>query len=240
MSACGPHRRWSRRQLIAWIGCAPLAACNFPLDSVGTLARVRSGAPLRVGACDAPPWVRTTGTSAHGVETTLIRDFAQQLGAAADFVSGGESQIMQALHQRQLDVVVAGLTDDTPWSTRGGLSQPYLTTRVRFGIGQGATEPKTWRGERVVVPAERVRIAGLVAREGAEPVAPSGSNRLPAAGYDFELRAAGLQPVGPELAREHHVIAVAGGENALLLALDRFLLGLGEAEMSRRAEAEVG
>jgi hypothetical protein len=227
----------SRRRVLAILSGAPLAGCEFPVDSAGSLERVRSGAPLRVGASHAPPWVRIEGDAVGGIEAELIRSFAQHLGSTAQLLTGGEAPLMSALQERHLDAVVAGLTDTTPWSSHGALSQPYLTTSVRFGLRADAAAPEDWRDKPVAVAPEHVLIAALVEAEGARPVSPSSETPVAVAGYDFHLQAVGLRPVGPELRRERHVIAVAGGQSALLLALDRFLLGVGQSEVIRRARA---
>jgi hypothetical protein len=59
------------------------------------------------------------------------------------------------------------------------------------------------------------------------------------AAYDFEIEAHKMQRAGSALAVERRVIATRPGESAFLLALDRFLQGLDEAEVRRLAAAEA-
>jgi hypothetical protein len=134
-------------------------------------------------------------------------------------------------------VVIAGLTDETPWSSDVALSRPYLVTRAGFGVPPVLPVPESWKGQRVAVDPERIRLLAFVREEQAIPEPHGAGEALPAAGYDFELAARGLQPVGPKLPEERHVIATVPGENAFLLALDRFLRQHDEAEM-RRVAAE--
>lgn len=57
--------------------------------------------------------------------------------------------------------------------------------------------------------------------------------------YDFEIEAHGMRPVGSALVVERHVIATRPGESAFLLALDRFMQGLGEMAVCRLAAEEA-
>src|SRR5215207_4100543 len=74
---------------------------------------------------------------------------------------------------------------------------------------------------------------------GAVPVAAEPEGMAPlAAAYAPELAALGLLPTGKTLATERRVVATAPAENALTLALDRFLLPRGE-EIGQRLAAEA-
>jgi polar amino acid transport system substrate-binding protein len=210
------------------------AACDFPRDAEGTLERVQGG-ELRVGVSENPPWVQLAGGRVEGIEPALVRGFAEQLGARIRWIRGTEAELIEALHRRELDLVAAGLKDNTPWSSRLGLSRPYLTTRVRIGIRPGGRVPSDWTGARVAVDTDRPRLAALVRAQGAEPVPAEGKEPIAIARYDFELEAAGLQAADLELAREKHVLAAPPGESAFLYALDRYLKDRGEEAMRRFA-----
>jgi ABC-type amino acid transport substrate-binding protein len=103
-----------------------LVGCGMPYDPGGTLDRVRGGT-LRAGVSVNEPWTRLEGGQPAGVEVTLLREFADGLGARVEWVVKSESELMQALERRELDVVVGGLTYDTPWKERVGLTGSYLT-----------------------------------------------------------------------------------------------------------------
>ena len=106
--------------LIAVNGC-------MPRDPDGTLKRVRGGT-MRVGGSVREPWTRMEPGGPAGVEVSLVREFAAELDAKTEWVPGSESTLMEALEQRQLDLVIGGLTDDTPWKDRVGLTGIYLKT----------------------------------------------------------------------------------------------------------------
>lgn len=105
-----------------------LAACDdFPRDPRGTLAAAQEES-LRVGIIENPPWTRHDERPA-GVEVLLVERFARQLGTETTWIRGGGSDLMPALERFQLHLVVGGLTDDTPWRNRVGLSRTYFTDR---------------------------------------------------------------------------------------------------------------
>jgi polar amino acid transport system substrate-binding protein len=215
-------------------------ACDFPRDAEGTLARVRGGT-MRVGVSQHAPWVRLASEEPEGVEPALLRRWAKQLEARLEWVRGSEAALVEALQQGAIDVLAAGLQHSTPFASKMALSQPYLTTRIHFAVPPGATLPGEWAGRSAAVPPDRLTIVAAVLQAGAMPVAAAdlwrGSPLV--AAYDFEIEAYDMQRAGSALAVERRVIATRPGESAFLLALDRFLQGLDEAEVRRLAAAEA-
>jgi hypothetical protein len=95
-----------------------LSGCGLqvPVDPDGTLDRVRDG-ELRVGlTADSP------------AEEVLVEGFAEQVGAEVSWREGGEEQLMTALEDGELDLVIGGLTDASPWSTHAAITRPYAET----------------------------------------------------------------------------------------------------------------
>ena len=115
--------------MIGLVGCSG----HFPADPDGTLDRV-SGGSLRVGVSHQPPWTDTAGENSPddpgGIEVQLIEDYAESIDADVDWHAGGEEQLIKLLSERELDVVIGGLTDSSPWS-----SQVALTTDYAESIG---------------------------------------------------------------------------------------------------------
>lgn len=92
-----------------------LSGCGLqvPTDPEGTLERVEGG-ELRVGlAADSER------------EEVLVEGFAEELDAAVSWREGGEEQLMTALEDGELDLVIGGLSDQTPWSTHAAITRPY-------------------------------------------------------------------------------------------------------------------
>ncbi len=107
------------------IGALVIAiACGLPRDPDRTLERVRGGV-VRVGIAESQPWVVVTANGAEGVEPTLVKAIADSLGASIEWIRKGESELLTDLEERKLDLVLAGLTDDSPWKTKVALTKPF-------------------------------------------------------------------------------------------------------------------
>jgi polar amino acid transport system substrate-binding protein len=106
------------------VASAGLAACGFPRDTDHTLEHVRGGI-MRVGVVDHAPWAHASESGVSGVEPALVADLAHQLGARPEWRRGAESELLQSLHERELDIVVGGLTADSPWKSEVALTRPY-------------------------------------------------------------------------------------------------------------------
>lgn len=106
------------------VGCSG----HYPADPDGTLDRV-SGGTLRVGVSHQPPWTDTSGDNSPddpgGIEAQLIEDYAASIDAEVDWHVGGEEQLIKLLSERQLDVVIGGLTDQSPWESEVALTTDY-------------------------------------------------------------------------------------------------------------------
>lgn len=116
----------STRALWACCCLAALSSCGLPHDSDHTLDRVRGGA-LRVGVTEHAPWVTVRDDRMDGIEPRLIEELARELGARTVWRRGGESQLLEALHRRELDLVAGGLTADSPWKGQVAFTRPYFT-----------------------------------------------------------------------------------------------------------------
>ena len=231
------------KAMVLALAFAATGCDDYPKDAQSTLERVRAGErPLRVGWSPAEPWVRAEagrGDGPAGVEPDLVRAWAASVGARIEWVPGGEAQLVQALQRSALDVAVAGFSDDAPWGGRTGQTQPYLKAEAAVGAVPGAAVPRDWDGVEVRYDRRRPDFAAAIRGIGAVPVPADPGGMAPlAAAYAPELAALGLAPTGKTLATERRVIATAPAENALTLALDRFLLPR-EEEIGRRLAAEA-
>jgi polar amino acid transport system substrate-binding protein len=216
-----------------------LSACGLPRDNAGTLERVRNG-EMRVGVTARPPWVRLEDGRLAGIEPALLKAWAGMLGARIRWIHGSEGELVEALHRHEIDILAAGLKQDTPYKSRLGLSQPYIVTQLGIAVPADQRPPEDWKGRRVAVDPARVALVARVRAQDAEPVFPAVSPgaRLPVAVYDFELAAHQLL-LAETLAKEKHVLAVSQGESAFLFALDHFLQALGEEQLKRIAAEEA-
>lgn len=106
---------------------------QIPADPDGTLERVR-GDTLRVGVSEHAPWVElgAEGTPS-GTEPALLTEFAEQLDAEIAWTAGSEAALVVALERGDLDVVVGGFLDSTPWVERAAVTRPYTETQSADG-----------------------------------------------------------------------------------------------------------
>lgn len=109
-----------------------LAAC---LVSCAALSSARTGqgpAPssdiLRVGVCaNRPPMVFIQDDGAYaGFETDLAREFASSLGKRAVFVDCAWKDLIPALLENRIDIIMSGMTVTRSRSVRVAFTDPYL------------------------------------------------------------------------------------------------------------------
>ncbi|CEA09859.1 Membrane-bound lytic murein transglycosylase F [Arthrobacter saudimassiliensis] len=111
---------------MALLGVLMLTAC-MPRDPDETLDRVRGG-ELRVGISHNPPFTSIAGDEPTGSEVDLVLRFAEQLGAEVAWHAAGEEALMDQLKEGQLDLVIGGLSEQSPWTDKAALSAPYGTS----------------------------------------------------------------------------------------------------------------
>ena len=119
-----------------------LAGCGtaFPADPEGTLERVQGGT-LRVGASINGEWVEFSSPAVselrdgdvQGRDADLVRGFAEQLGADIEWVAGTEQVLAEEITHGDLDLVVGGLDEKTPWVTHAGMTRPYAESEDERG-----------------------------------------------------------------------------------------------------------
>lgn len=81
---------------------------------------------MRVGVVHHPPWVDVrAGGEPEGTEVDLVRRLADELGARVVWTVGGESALMHELERHRLDLVIGGITEQTAWKGKIGLSRPH-------------------------------------------------------------------------------------------------------------------
>jgi len=215
----------ARFLLTSLLSAALLACSGIPRDPKDTLKRVRGGS-LRVGLVGQPPWVIRTSSEPAGAEVELVRRLAADLGATPVWVWGGEQAHMEALKHYELDLVIGGMTTETPWSKEVGLTGPYFDERFVVGVPAGVPPPDHIKGLRVAALRGQA-VAAYVEKKGAEPVrvddlAQAGG---PAAAPDWQLERLGFTATPVELYSEKHVMATPPGENGWIKRLDDFLAG---------------
>jgi polar amino acid transport system substrate-binding protein len=203
-----------------------VAGCQYPRDVEDTLDRV-SGGEMRVGVSDHEPWVNLDGDEPAGVEPTIIRRFAETIDAEIHWVQGDSEQLVEALANGQLDVVIAGITRTSLYKRRVALTRPYVDTELFLAHPKGEEMPEEDHDTRIAVEADSQE-AGLLDHKTdyglLELDSLEGIDR-PALVWDYWLDdLPQIEATDEDLIDEEHAMAVRLGENAFMLELERFLL----------------
>ena len=112
-----------------------LAGCGIeiPADPDDTLKRVQGGT-LRVGVSPHPPYtVAVPDGAPTGSDVELAAGFAASIGAQPIWTIGGEEPLIKALEHGDLELVIGGLTADTPWAKQAAVTRPYAKVRDSTG-----------------------------------------------------------------------------------------------------------
>lgn len=198
-------------------------ACGLPRDPESTLSRVIGGT-MRVGVSENDPWVVFGPEGPSGVEVEIVELFAEELEAEVEWVEGSTEDLAAAVHVRELDLLIAGLTATSKISSEASLTHPYLTTQVVV-----ATPPEMdvtdIAGVEVAVE-DATETAGVLDKTDALPVRVDDVTEVKGAVAieSYLLDDLGLEDTGVRLIEADQVMAVPHGENAWLTRLERFLL----------------
>jgi polar amino acid transport system substrate-binding protein len=200
-----------------------LAACGIPRDPEGTLERVDGGV-MRVGVTEASPWVELGAEKPDGIEVRLVEHLAEELDAEIEWVEGSEEELFGALAGRDLDLIVGGLTSETPWSAEAAVTHPYLTTAALVAVPEDMEMPEDVAGLEVGVEAN-TEIAGHLRKTDAEVVEVDDIESYdgPVAIENFLTDDLGVTDTGVRLSESDHVFALPMGENKWMITVERFL-----------------
>ncbi|MTI63877.1 transporter substrate-binding domain-containing protein [Methylophaga sp.] len=199
------------------------SACQFPSDANDTLKKVQDGA-LKVGVTENPPWVIRTKGGASGVEADMLLVFADKLNAEVEWHWGTETELMEALAQHQLHMVIGGLTLQSPLKKLVNFTEPYYSTRITIGFPPNQTVDTDIDGVKVAVPVVNQVSQSLESRGAVpQPMQDMTNLNMPVAQAEWWLRAKGYQPGPWNLFTEKHVMAVAEGENAFMMRVQKHI-----------------
>lgn len=113
--------------LLSFLWMLLVSGCqDFPKDPQKTLEKVTNHT-LEVGYSENPPWVVKGETEPTGIEPQLVKAFARTLNAQVRWHNDTEQNLLEDLEKRKLHLVIAGLTDKSPWKSKVAFTRPYLT-----------------------------------------------------------------------------------------------------------------
>ncbi|MGO2746673.1 hypothetical protein [Microbacterium sp.] len=112
--------------LLTLIMAVSLVGCgiSLPTDPDGTLETV-SGGELRVGVSSDDRLVDVSSSTPTGPLVDLVDAFADSLDADVHWTIDGEETLVGMMEEGELDLVIGGLTDQTPWADRVGVTRGY-------------------------------------------------------------------------------------------------------------------
>lgn len=201
------------------------SACDLPRDSNGTLDHLKRR-PIRVGFVVDTPWVTDSAGAAGGIEADLVQSLARGIGTRIEWVPGQESALLESLKERELDLVIGGLTARSPWKNELAFTRPYYVDTVLVAGAQGSAPPSTIAKAHVGV-RRGDPIAVEIRKKDATPV-PVERLELhngPIAAPTWKLDR--LTRIGNKelaIAQQPHVLAAPPGENAWLVRIEQMLI----------------
>jgi polar amino acid transport system substrate-binding protein len=214
--------------IAAFVAVVTTLGCDgFPNDPSGSLREAQQNG-LRVGVIHAPPWADVRGQQPEGIEIELVRRFAESIGARVEWMQGEERDLMLILQERELHLVVGGVTKSTPWARHVGLTDAYKKEKVVVCSTTNESVPKDL--EEIPVSVKRGEAtAAYVKQRGGRPVAfntLTGYQGLVAA-PERDANRLGCGKERLVIETNHHVIAIPKGENGLLMKLEEYLNAAG-------------
>lgn len=103
------------------------ACSNFPSDPMATTKKATNSI-IKVGYTENPPWVIRSANAPKGIEVSLVEDFADGINAKVQWINGSEQVLYEKLEKYEIDILIGGITDKTPWKKKKvGLTRPYIT-----------------------------------------------------------------------------------------------------------------
>jgi ABC-type amino acid transport substrate-binding protein len=125
---------WARAGALSLVVALLLTACglSIPTDPNGTLDRVTDGR-LRVGISPNGELTTVDDGQYGGTEAELVKDFADSLNAQIEWTVGSEEALVRGLEHNSLDLVIAGITDQSPWAERAAPTRPYAEAPDAWG-----------------------------------------------------------------------------------------------------------
>jgi hypothetical protein len=138
-------------------------------------------------------------------------------------VRSTESQLFEALKLRELDIVIGGFTDGSPWTQHVAFTKPFYTDTIVVGAPPGAPLLRSLDGREVAVAAREPEVAAYVRNKGGtpRPVRDLGQAAGLVAAPSWQLPSLALGPAGITLHEARHVMAAAPGENAWLMRIEQ-------------------
>jgi polar amino acid transport system substrate-binding protein len=194
---------------------------DFPKDANGTLKKAENKV-LRVGVA-AYDSASKVSTDVIDDEVKLVNLFAEQIHSQVTWVKGSQTDIIELLHNFDLDIGIGGFTSPSPLEKEVAFTHPYQSDVLKIGGAPNEKLPGKIKGQRVWVT--NLIAASFVKKEGGIPILTDTlvNNKGLIAANETQLIKIGAQVSNITLKKDEHVFAIPKGENALLMKLEKFL-----------------
>ncbi|MFT3742549.1 MAG: transporter substrate-binding domain-containing protein [Gammaproteobacteria bacterium] len=177
---------------------------------------------IEVGVIENFPWAYGEKAHYRGVEVTLIQAWSQQLGIKPVWHSLEREKALIALKNGILDVVIGGLTDDSPWKKEVTLTHCFY--EENFYVGLSFHNVLNAKNHPKVAVDSFSFLMPYLQKNHFSPIRAMNpyQTSLPVADSEWRLKENRLVPK-EFLTERKHVMAIMNGENLLLTKLEAFL-----------------
>lgn len=145
------------RMVALALGASLLGGCgSIPADPDGTFNRASRGT-LVVAVSEHQPWTDVDDDTGEvtGTEADLVRGFAESIDAEVEWKTGPESVVASWLEEGEADVMIGGLTAQSPWAKKIALTRPYTTVESPEGAKEKMVMAVPMGENKLMVALER-------------------------------------------------------------------------------------
>lgn len=201
-----------------------ISSCKeWPHDPNHTLENIKKNKIIRVGLIDNPPWSSRINNQATGIDIAIIKNFAQYLNVTPKWFFLNEEKAMFGLMNDQLDIVIGGISKDTLWQNKVGLTRPYYHEIFYIGFPPGLSKHTALKNLPIAVQPMSFLIQYIKYHNAipfitndlfrSEHAVAAGKTELIAHQYYLKKK----------LSDRDYVFAIENGENLFLTTLESYL-----------------
>src|SRR5574341_817285 len=163
------------------------AADNSSKPNAGTLLGVIEKGTLRVGVSLFTPWaLKTKDGQLIGFEIDVAKQLANDLRVQPEFHVFDWDKILPALLNREIDIIVAGMTITPQRALKVNFSQPYATSGISLATNSALTKNFAGPNDLNKPEVTTTAVTGTVSEDLARRMFPKATikTRLPAEYHD--------------------------------------------------------
>ncbi|MEW6273493.1 MAG: transporter substrate-binding domain-containing protein [Thermodesulfobacteriota bacterium] len=164
------HRARLRFALSALVLSLAATACSTPAQRPSAPPRTPTAPELRVGVTlDTPPFAMQQGTQMAGIEVDFAMKIAATLRRPLRVVALSWNELIPALTDGQIDIIMSGMTITRLRTLRVAFSQPYMdsgmSVLLRAGLADSYPTPQSVMTSSLRIGVTRGTTAETYVRE---------------------------------------------------------------------------